>query len=245
LGLICTAAAVIITVVYAVVRGSGVDAAFAIAAASFALACNDFPSPGTFVWFCTTAGAVVAIAVVQDSYRMAFYDELTSLPGRRALNERLAALEGNFTVAMVDIDHFKAFNDTWGHDVGDQVLRLVAARLQRVGAGGKAYRYGGEEFTIVFSGKRATSLRYHLEALRKDIETYRLMLRESGLPRNAMRRRNLTASPTPSVKWISVTISMGVAERADRMDAPERALEAADQALYRAKEEGRNRVVGP
>jgi GGDEF domain-containing protein len=54
------------------------------------------------------AGMIVAAAVLQDSHRMAFYDELTGLPGRRALNERLGSLDRSFTLAMVDIDHFKA-----------------------------------------------------------------------------------------------------------------------------------------
>ncbi len=175
-------AAVIIATTCAVLRGSVIDAAFAAAAASFALACNELPSPDLFLWFCTIAGVIVAAAVVQDSHRLAFYDELTGLPGRRALNERLESLDGGFTLAMVDIDRFKAFNDTWGHDVGDQVLKLVAARLQRVGGGGTAYRYGGEEFTILFPGRRATSVMEHLESLRKSIESYKLTLRESERP---------------------------------------------------------------
>jgi len=241
LGMVCTAAAVVVAVFCAVTRGSVIDAAFATAAASFALACNGLPSPGAFVWFCTIAGVIVAFAVVQDSHRMAFYDELTGLPGRRALNERLESLDGGFTLAMVDIDHFKAFNDTWGHDVGDQVLKLVAARLQRVGGGGTAYRYGGEEFTILFPGRRAISVMQHLESLRKNVDSYKLMLRESRRP-----SRPGPAGVSPPAgganKWISVTISTGVAERGDRLDAPESVLAAADKALYRAKTDGRNRV---
>jgi diguanylate cyclase (GGDEF)-like protein len=173
---------------------------------------------------------------------MAFYDELTGLPGRRALNERLESLDGGFTMAMVDIDHFKTFNDTWGHDVGDQVLKLVAARLQRVGGGGTAYRYGGEEFAILFAGRRRTSVLQHLEALRKSIDEYKVMLRENGrsqLPAQA--KPNFSASGAH--QWISVTVSIGVAERSDRSESPERVLEASDKALYRAKAEGRNRVV--
>lgn len=241
LGILCTVAAVVIAVVCAVMRGSVIDAAFAVAASSFAVACNGLPSPGAFVWFCAMAGLIVAFAVVQDSHRMAFYDELTSLPGRRALNERLESLDGGFTLAMVDIDHFKAFNDTWGHDVGDQVLRLVAARLQRVGGGGTVYRYGGEEFVILFAGRRGTSVVEQLESLRKNIDSYKVMLRDRGRPRHAVPGKAGPATASAN-KWISVTISIGVAERADRAEMPERVIEAADKALYRAKAEGRNRV---
>ena len=240
-GIACMVAAVIIATTCAVLRGSVIDASFAAAAATFALACNQLPSPDLFLWFCTISGVIVAAAVVQDSHRMAFYDELTGLPGRRALNERLESLDGGFTLAMVDIDRFKAFNDTWGHDVGDQVLKLVAARLQRVGGGGTAYRYGGEEFTILFPGTRAISVMQHLESLRKNIESYKLMLRESGRPRQYSPGKAMPIASSAN-QWISVTISTGVADRADRLDAPEAVLAAADEALYRAKTEGRNRV---
>ena len=242
LGILSTIAAVIVAVVCAVMRGSVIDAAFATAAASFALACNGLPSPGAFIWFSTIAGLIVAFAVVQDSHRMAFYDELTGLPGRRALNERLESLDGGFTMAMVDIDHFKAFNDTWGHDVGDQVLKLVAARLQKVGGGGTAYRYGGEEFAILFSGRRSESVLQHLESLRGSIDDYKVMLRHGGRPRHPEPDKAKPVVPAVN-RWLSVTVSIGVAERENRAETPEQVLEASDKALYRAKAEGRNRVV--
>jgi len=147
-----------------------------------------------------------------------------------------------FTLAMVDIDHFKVFNDTWGHDVGDQVLKLVAARLQRVGGGGTAYRYGGEEFAILYAGRRRASVIQHLESMRKSIDDYKVMLRESGRPQHATPGQAAPVSATVN-KWISVTVSIGVAERSDRAETPDRVLEASDKALYRAKAEGRNRVV--
>jgi GGDEF domain-containing protein len=96
---------------------------------------------------------ILVVAVAHEAYQMAFRDELTGLPGRRALNERLQRLGRTYVIAMADVDHFKKFNDTHGHDVGDQVLRLVASQLRQIGGGGKAYRYGSEEFTLVFPGK--------------------------------------------------------------------------------------------
>src|SRR6185436_12678910 len=100
--------------------------------------------PTIFAAFMAAAGAVLVGALMQESHRLAFRDELTGLPGRRALDARLRSLPGRYTVAMVDVDHFKKFNDTHGHDIGDQVLKLVGARLAEVGGSGKAFRYGGE-----------------------------------------------------------------------------------------------------
>ncbi|HET8712370.1 MAG TPA: GGDEF domain-containing protein, partial [Gemmatimonadales bacterium] len=94
--------------------------------------------PGQELWL-ATAGLLLVVAVIEASYLMAYRDGLTELPGRRALNEALPRLSGQFTVAMVDVDHFKRFNDTYGHDAGDHVLRLVAARLAQAPGGGTAY----------------------------------------------------------------------------------------------------------
>jgi len=101
-----------------------------------------------------TAGLILAASVVENSYLLAYHDELTSLPARRAFNDALLRMEAPYAVAVVDIDHFKLFNDTYGHDTGDQVLRMVASRLARVTGGGRAYRVGGEEFSILFPARR-------------------------------------------------------------------------------------------
>lgn len=180
-------------------------------------------------------------SVAHEAYQMAFRDELTGLPGRRALNERLRRLGRNYVLAMIDVDHFKKFNDTYGHDIGDQVLRLVASRLRNVGGGGRAYRYGGEEFTILFPGKSVDDCMPHLETVRQAIEQYQMHLRDQGSrPRNddaGRAKRGATTGQT-----VSVTISIGVAERDADQRTPEEVIKAADQALYSAKSAGRNRV---
>ncbi|WP_342244056.1 GGDEF domain-containing protein [Pseudomonas sp. OTU5201] len=180
-------------------------------------------------------------SVAHEAYQMAFRDELTGLPGRRALNERLRRLGRNYVLAMTDVDHFKKFNDTYGHDVGDQVLRLVASRLRKVGGGGKAYRYGGEEFTILFPGKSVEDCMPHLEAVRQAIEQYQMHLRDQGSrPKNDETGRARRGAP--SGQTVSVTISIGVAGRDAEQRTPEEVIKAADQALYSAKSAGRNRV---
>jgi len=188
------------------------------------------------------SGLVLVVGVLQETYRLAFHDELTRLPSRRALNERLKAVARRYAIAMVDVDNFKSFNDAYGHDVGDQVLRMVAARLARVGGGGEAYRYGGEEFTVLFSGKSVDDALPHLKALRANIEEYRMAIRAPDRPRRtrAGKRRR---SPASTGRTVSVTVSIGVAERSDHNDYAEAVIKAADKALYRAKRGGRNRVA--
>jgi diguanylate cyclase (GGDEF)-like protein len=194
--------------------------------------------PGQEMWL-ATAGLVLVIAVIEASYMMAYRDGLTELPGRRALNEALPRLSGQFSVAMVDVDHFKRFNDTYGHDAGDHVLRLVAARLAQAPGGGIAYRYGGEEFALVFAGKGAEECLPHLEELRETVETSRFTMRRRFRPRNKPK-----ADKSRKAKQaITITVSIGVAERNHRHASPDQVVQAADKALYRAKEAGRNRVA--
>ncbi|MFY1020194.1 GGDEF domain-containing protein [Ectopseudomonas khazarica] len=182
---------------------------------------------------------MLVAAVAHEAYQMAFRDELTGLPGRRALNERLQRLGRDYVIAMVDVDHFKKFNDTHGHDVGDQVLRLVASQLRKVGGGGKAYRYGGEEFTLLFPGKSVEQCVPHMEAVRLAIEQYRMQLRDKqSRPRDDREGKQRRAGKAASE--VSVTVSMGVAERQAEQRTPQEVIKEADKALYSAKAAGRN-----
>lgn len=192
--------------------------------------------------FLAAAGLALAVAVIQDSYRMAFLDELTGLPGRRALRLECQRLGGRYAIAMLDVDHFKKFNDTYGHDVGDQVLRMVAASLTNVTGGGRPFRYGGEEFTVLFPGRSVKEVTEDLEALRERIATTPFRIRSKGRPKrkpDPSKRRPRDGGPIRSVQ---ITASIGVAERNDANRSPDLVIKAADKALYRAKNKGRNRV---
>jgi diguanylate cyclase (GGDEF)-like protein len=202
-----------------------------------------FILPFTLNIMCSQVMLMIAAAVAHEAYQMAFRDELTGLPGRRALNERMQRLGRNYVLAMGDVDHFKKFNDTYGHDVGDQVLRLVASKLSKsTNGGGKAYRYGGEEFAIVFAGKTLEECMPHLEMVREVIASYQIHLRnQEARPHDDLQGRQRRAGNQASA--VSVTVSIGVAERQAEHRNPEEVLKAADQALYAAKGAGRNCVI--
>lgn len=178
------------------------------------------------------------IIVLLDSYFLAYRDELTQLPSRRALSQLSLSLGRNYTLAMLDIDHFKKFNDTYGHDIGDQVLKLVAAKLAKVSAGGKVFRYGGEEFTIVFARKSIEGVLSALEEVRCAVQDYAIVIRQPERTNKQHRRKGHKASTTKTVR---VTISIGVAAKENKQTF-EQVLKSADQALYRAKKNGRNNV---
>ncbi|MGI4838710.1 MAG: GGDEF domain-containing protein [Janthinobacterium lividum] len=200
-----------------------------------------FILPFTLNILCSQVMLMIAAAVAHEAYQMAFRDELTGLPGRRALNERMQRLGRNYVLAMTDVDHFKKFNDTHGHDVGDQVLRLVASKLSKVSGGGRAYRYGGEEFALVFAGKTLEECMPHLEVIRGVIAAYNIQLRNPDRPQDDLQGRQRRAGSAATS--VSVTVSIGVCERMPEQRTPEEVLKAADQALYAAKGAGRNCVV--
>jgi diguanylate cyclase (GGDEF)-like protein len=204
-----------------------------------------------------TAGLILLSSIIENSYLLAYHDELTALPSRRAFNDALLRLEAPYAIAVVDIDHFKKFNDSFGHDTGDQVLRMVGTRLSEVTGNGQAYRVGGEEFCILFRDKSMKEALPHLEVLRLAIQDSVFHLR--GLPerrsmsrgtdrrnqrgqRAARSERLRRALAEPSTQEFSVTVSVGVAEPSPGAKEVEQVMQAADKALYRAKRAGRNRV---
>src|ERR1700674_3323617 len=236
--------------------------------------------------YVATAALILAASLIETSYVLAYHDELTGIRGRRAFNESLLSLDQQYAIAIVDIDHFKKFNDTYGHDVGDQVLCMVAKRLSDVGGDGQAFRCGGEEFAIVFRNTSAKEAFEHLDALRQRIEKSTFQVRgadrraeKAATAKESSNRRSATshsdrrksakrktaaasskqrdlfpqpASQSPDRKSdhlfdrvsdrLSVTVSIGVAEPSTRIRQPEQVIQSADQALYRAKNDGRNRV---
>lgn len=233
------AAALLVLVIRLLRRPNATGRGFLWALVASFLALNLGGGGPQATMYFSTGGLILVVSVIEASYFMAFRDGLTALPTRRALGDALLRLQGHYSVAMVDVDRFKTVNDDYGHEVGDQVLRMVATEINRVGGGGRAFRYGGEEFAILFSGKGAEAVVPHLERLRKAVEEAKFTLRGSTRPIE----KPETPLPTPSPgRQLSVTVSIGVAERADRRSAPSEALGLADEALYRAKQAGRNRV---
>lgn len=208
-----------------------------IPAIAIALDFKDYPL--TVPVFFSAAGMMTIISIFQNSYSMAFLDELTGLPSRRALRHDLMKLSGKYVIAMLDVDFFKKFNDTYGHDVGDEVLRMVSVCMRNVTGNGKSFRYGGEEFTILFPGKALNDAVPHLDALREAISKRGFTLRGKDRPKEKPKQ---VKSGIQRSKQLFITVSIGAAERNEKYKTADEVLKASDNALYRAKNKGRNCV---
>ena len=160
--------------------------------------------------------------------RDALTDALTGLPNRKAFDEVLergCADDATPVLAVIDIDHFKTFNDTWGHQTGDQVIRYVASVVRRLGTAPRlAARYGGEEFTLLFPTEGLDHAARILNEVRGQIASRMLKRRSTDEDLGA------------------VTISIGLAGRLPGENA-EALMERADAALYTSKRAGRNRLT--
>lgn len=181
-----------------------------------------------------TALAATVVVRSRELRLLSTRDRFTGLLNRAVFNEQLerevayARREGaRFAVAMLDIDHFKKFNDTYGHAGGDEALRLVAATLRNsCRESDVVARYGGEEFALILPGVRSGKAQDLLERFRRIIVATPIHLRGRARP-------------------VSVTISIGVSSFPEDGLAAAEVLACADGRLYEAKAQGRDRVVGP
>jgi diguanylate cyclase (GGDEF)-like protein len=201
---------------------------------------NRSSEPAVIFYF-FAAGLILVITTVEASFSMAYMDELTALPGRRSLNEALLNLGKKYAIAMIDVDHFKKFNDRFGHKTGDQVLKMIAARLGKISGGAKTFRYGGEEFTAIFAGKTVEDAISHVERFREAVGTTPFIVRDlkpRRTKKNDHRRKNFV-----SRKRVKVTVSIGLASPEAGKTDPQKVIKTADKKLYQAKKGGRNRTV--
>ncbi|MCP3925684.1 MAG: diguanylate cyclase [Desulfobacterales bacterium] len=191
------------------------------------------------VIYFSVSGLILVMSALETSYYMAYIDELTGLPGRRSLNETMLDLSKRYSIAMMDIDFFKKFNDNYGHETGDQVLKMIADKISAIAGGSYTFRYGGEEFTAVFPGKSVEESIPFLEKFRKIVAETPFVVRNTERDDDSHNNRNKKGGDKEVVQ---ITISIGIAEVGNSLETPDDVIKAADKALYKAKEAGRNCV---
>lgn len=185
-------------------------------------------------------GSLLIFTQLGNLLNIGFRDELTQIGNRRALLQAVRVPMHVYTLAIVDVDHFKKINDQHGHDFGDQALKVIANHLQAVGEGGKAFRYGGEEFCLLFKNRTCEDVLDTLDELRRAIASYDMQLRDQKRPwRNKTGQKRRGATKRRGA--VRLSVSMGVVDSSETDDFHTLVTDA-DKALYRAKANGRNRI---
>lgn len=186
--------------------------------------------------------AILLHAILRLYWQKVYLDILTEIPNRQALNERLTTLQHPYSLAMIDIDHFKKFNDSYGHAEGDNVLHMVALTLKE-NLGPRVYRYGGEEFCAIFVDEEAEKAHIAMEQARRTLEQRSFYLRQVDREKQIPPKKLATKSEPKTPKGIQITVSVGVAYSTPKTKSHEEVIHSADKSLYKAKEKGRNQVV--
>ncbi len=189
----------------------------------------------------TGIGVLLSINLTGSLLSIGYRDELTQIGNRRALKQSAKTLRGSYSVAMVDADYFKKINDQYGHDLGDQALRVIAGLLRRAADGGKAFRYGGEEFCLLFKGKSREEVIETLENIRQAVANYDMVIRDKKHRPKASKQGEKRRGASRRNGELRLTVSIGVAS-SDGGGQFDQVLKKADKALYRAKASGRNQV---
>lgn len=234
--LACASASIILK------RNQGYDQATFICLLFTGLTLFQFQQPYISSVAFTAASSLLLLNLISCSHELAFIDPLTGIPGRRAMETELKHLGRTYTLAMLDVDHFKKFNDKFGHKTGDDVLRLVAQLLLNINIKADVYRYGGEEFTILIKGKTKNQCLDALEELREAIASYPMHIRDFEKRPSDDEDGKRKRGKSKQSEVVQITVSIGVADSLEDSRTAN-VLKVADKALYKAKQNGRNQVV--
>ena len=189
--------------------------------------------------FFMTGGLILFVTLLQSFYQRTYRDELTGIPGRLAYEEAIGQLGKRFSVAVISIDQLTQYANTHGKPVSEQILKLVAPRVQAACSDGQIFRTTGEELTVLFPGKSTTDTLGTLEIVRKTIEVISLFLRGSD---RVWEKQRGTQKAGSRDQALPITLSIGVGEKVSDSATLSLVLKSAYRALYEAKGIGGNVV---
>jgi len=231
--------AVLLTGGFAIVRRHRLDKGFFFIAVMLLLALRGGSDSVESTIYLTMAALILIVNVFEKLYAFSALDDVTGLPTRRALRREVKEAGNCYALAFVGVDHYNDLYDRYGRDTSDRVVKKVAMHLGKTSVTGRVFRYGNEEFAVLYSGRGRDEVLGDLEMLRADVEDFRFALRPK-----AHANGKSAATNYPAVRW-SLTVSVGVAERGEKkgLSASYAAIaRAARGALHRGQKAGGNIV---
>jgi diguanylate cyclase (GGDEF)-like protein len=231
--------AVLLTGGLAIGRRHRLDKGFFFIAVMLLLALRGGSESVESTVYLTMAALMLIVNVMEKLYAFSALDDVTGLPTRRALRREIKDVGDSYALAFVGVDHYDDLYDRYGRDTSDRVVKKVAMHLGKTSVTGRVFRYGNEEFAVLYSGRGRDEVLGDLEMLRADIEDFRFALRPK-----AHSNGKSAATNYPAVRW-SLTVSVGVAERGEKKGLAARysaIARAALGALHRGQKAGGNIV---
>ncbi len=231
--------AVLLTGGLAIVRRHRLDKGFFFIAVMLLLALRGGSDSVESTIYLTMAALMLIVNVMEKLYAFSALDDVTGLPTRRALRREVKDAGSSYALAFVGVDHYNDLYDRYGPDTSDRVIKRVAMHLGKTSVTGRVFRYGNQEFAVLYSGRGRDEVLGDLEMLRADVEDFRFALRPK-----AHANGKSAATNYPAVRW-SLTVSVGVAERGEKkgLSASYGAIaRAARGALHRGQKAGGNIV---
>ncbi|HEY6085777.1 MAG TPA: GGDEF domain-containing protein, partial [Nitrospira sp.] len=194
---------------------------------------------GQFGWqptqFFAAGGLILFLSLIQSTHRRTYQDELTGIAGRLAYEEAIRRAGKEFSLAILAVDQLKAYAGAHGRAVADQVLKLIAPKVEAACQGRNVYRVSGEELTLVFPRRTAVETLIILETVRKTIEASSFVLGNRDRVIEDLREKR-----NPHARALPLSVSIGLAERANEDVSVSLVVRAAYRALYEAKSAGGN-----
>ena len=188
-------------------RRHRVDKGFFWVTAALLLALGGGPESVESTVYLTMAGLILIVTVIEKSYALSLYDSVTLLPARRAMRREMKRAGSSYALALVSVDNYKTLHDRYGRDASDRVIKQVATDLKAVGRQAHLFRYSGENFALLFAGKRRDEVFGDLEELRAEIENFYF-----AVGSNAANNGQSVVAQFPSASW-PLTVTLGVTER--------------------------------
>jgi diguanylate cyclase (GGDEF)-like protein len=189
--------------------------------------------------FFMAAGLILFVTLLQSFYQRTYRDELTGIPGQLAYEEAIGQLGKRFSVAVIGIDQLTQYANVHGKSVSEQILKRAAPKIQAACSDGQVFRTTGEEFTVLFPGKSATEALGTLDTVRKSVKAIDFFLR--GRDRVWEKQRGAKEAG-PRDRPLSITLSIGVAEKLHDSATLTLVIKSAYRGLYEAKGSGGNVV---
>lgn len=194
-------------------------------------------SPTTSMMFFAVACLILILAIGLNNFRLSKIDLVTNLPSLRSFKNKLNTLDDRYCIALIDIDEFKEMTDEYGQEICDQILRMIASRSLRLGRKGFPYRYGKEEFALIFYDMQLHEANKYLATLCDSIANEPFLLRSKKRP--FFKPHSIVAQPSRSKisKPVPISVSVGIAEKQPHHTSSFEVLLTAKEALERAREQ--------